>query len=208
MADLSAMSITSDASSVPAEPTTATPASPVTPARRRRLLVAVAVLCSVVLVVDQLTKVWAEGALVDGERTPLIGDLLGLSLIHNSGAALSTATGMTWLLTIVATAVVVFVVRFARRIGSTGWAVALGLLLGGALGNLVDRFFREPGIARGRVVDFIAYGNVFIGNVADIAIVGAAGLIAILALRGIGLDGSREGAPGPGAPHETGSDRA
>lgn len=200
MADLSAMSITSDASSVPAEPTTQTP---VTPARRRRLLIAVAVLATVVLAVDQVTKVWAEGALVGGERTPLVGGLLGLSLIHNSGAALSTVTGMTWLLTIVATAVVVVVVRAARRIGSTGWAVALGLLLGGALGNLVDRFFREPGIARGRVVDFIAYGNVFIGNVADIAIVGAAGLIVILALRGIGLDGSREGAPG-----EAGSDRA
>lgn len=208
MADLSAMSITSDAASVPAEPRTQPPVDPVTPARRRRLLIAVAVLALVVLVVDQLTKAWAESTLVAGERTALVGDLLGLSLIHNSGAALSTATGMTWLLTIVATAVVVFVVRFARRIGSTGWAVALGLLLGGALGNLVDRFFREPGIARGRVVDFIAYGHVFIGNVADIAIVGAAGLIVILALRGIGLDGSREGAPAARAPHEAGSDRA
>ena len=207
MADLSAMSITSDAASVPAEPRTQPPVDPVPPARRRRLLIAVAVLALVVLVVDQLTKAWAESTLVAGERTALVGDLLGLSLIHNSGAALSTATGMTWLLTIVATAVVVFVVRFARRIGSTGWAVALGLLLGGALGNLVDRFFREPGIARGRVVDFIAYGQVFIGNVADIAIVGAAGLIVILALRGIGLDGSRDSAPAPRVTDDVGSDR-
>lgn len=197
MGDFSAMPITPDVSSQPSEP----PAGvvdlpdPVGPARRRRLLITLTVLASVVLVVDQLTKVWAEGALVVGERTPLVGDLLGLTLVHNAGAALSIATGMTWVLTLVATVVVVVVVRASRRIGSTAWAVALGLLLGGALGNLVDRFVREPGIARGHVVDFLAYGNFFVGNVADIAIVGAAGLIIVLALRGIGLDGSREGTP-------------
>ncbi|HEY5518819.1 MAG TPA: signal peptidase II [Cellulomonas sp.] len=195
------MSITPDASLQPAEPTGSSAdrpgpldSGPVHSARRRRLLITLTVLAAGVLVVDQLTKAWAEGALTAGERTPLVGGLLGLSLIHNPGAALSIATGMTWVLTIVATAVVVVVVRASRRIGSAGWAVALGLLLGGALGNLVDRFFREPGIARGHVVDFIAYGNLFVGNVADIAIVGAAGLIIVLALRGIGLDGSRESA--------------
>ena len=66
---------------------------------------------------------------------------------------------------------IVVIVRASRRIGSCGWAVALGLLLGGALGNLVDRLVREPGLARGEVVDFIAYANWFVGNVADIAIV-------------------------------------
>jgi len=196
------MSITPDASPLPAKPTAASPADPAEPAdpadpvRRRRLLITLTVLTVLVLVADQLTKVWAEGALTSGERTPLVGDLLGLSLIYNPGAALSIATGMTWVLTLVATVVVVVVVRASRRIGSTAWAVALGFLLGGALGNLVDRFFREPGIARGQVVDFIAYGDLFVGNVADIAIVGAAGLIIALALRGIGLDGRREGEAG------------
>jgi len=170
----------------------------VAPARRRRLLIGLSVLAVAVLVIDQLTKIWAEAALVPGERTALLGDLLGLSLIHNPGAALSIATGMTWVLTLVATVVVVVVVRASRRIGSVAWAVALGLLLGGALGNLVDRFLREPGFARGHVVDFIAYGDLFVGNVADIAIVAAAGLIIVVSLRGIGLDGSREvRSPGP-----------
>jgi signal peptidase II len=164
----------------------------VPPARRRRLLAALAVLAVAVLAVDQLTKAWAVAALVPGERTPVVGDLLGLSLVYNPGAALSIATGMTWVLTLIAVVVVAVTVRASRRIGSRGWAVALGLLLGGAVGNLVDRFFRDPAPARGHVVDFIAYGELFVGNVADIAIVGAAGVIVLLAMRGIGLDGSRE----------------
>ena len=86
-----------------------------------------------VLAVDQATKVWALGALQEGVRRPLVGDLLGLQLVYNPGAALSIATGMTWLLTLVAVVVVLVVVRAVRRIGSTGWAVALGLLLGGAV---------------------------------------------------------------------------
>lgn len=164
----------------------------VSPARRRRLLRLVAVLAVVVLALDQASKAWAISALTEGRRTDLLGDLLGLTLLFNPGAALSIATGMTWVLTLVAVVVVVVTVRASRRIGSSAWAVALGLLLGGAIGNLVDRFLREPGPARGHVVDFIAYGNLFVGNVADIAIVGAAGLIVLLALRGIGLDGTRE----------------
>ncbi len=185
----------------PADPAVETPAEAVAPARRRRLLYLLTTLAVAVLVVDQLTKIWAEATLVSGERTPVLGELLGLSLIYNPGAALSIATGMTWVLTLVATVVVVVVVRASRRIGSAAWAVALGLLLGGALGNLVDRFLREPGFARGHVVDFIAYGDFFVGNVADIAIVAAAGLIIVASLRGIGLDGSREvRSPGPASP--------
>jgi signal peptidase II len=86
---------------------------------------------------------------------------------------------------------VVFIVRAIGRLGSRGWAAALGLLLGGAVGNLVDRLAREPGFARGHVVDFIDYAGFFVGNVADIAVVTAAVLIALLSLRGIGLDGRR-----------------
>ncbi|KLN33599.1 signal peptidase [Cellulosimicrobium funkei] len=161
---------------------------------RRVLVVWTVVFAALVLVLDQLTKWWAESSLTLGDDTiPLLGSLLGLRLIYNPGAALSIATGMTWLLTIVVVAVVVVIVRMVSRIGSRAWAVALGLLLGGALGNLVDRFFREPGFARGHVVDFIAYANWFVGNVADIAIVAAAVMIAVLSVLGIGLDGSRHG---------------
>ncbi|VEH30509.1 lipoprotein signal peptidase [Cellulomonas fimi] len=145
-----------------------------------------------VLLVDQASKWWALASLEEGVRRDLVGDLLGLQLVFNPGAALSIATGMTWVLTLVATVVVVVVIRAASRIGSTLWAVALGLLLGGAVGNLVDRFAREPGFARGHVVDFIAYLDWFVGNVADIAIVGAAVLIVLLAARGVRLDGSRD----------------
>ena len=177
--------------------------------RSPRPLVALLVgLTAVVLLLDQLTKAWAVAELVEGERTPLVGDLLGLSLLFNPGAALSIATGMTWIFTVAAIAVSVVIVRVASRLGSRGWAVALGLLLGGALGNLVDRLLRPPGVGRGHVVDFIAYGDLFVGNVADIAIVVAAGLIILLTLRGVGVDGERvaserdradDGASAPGA---------
>jgi signal peptidase II len=172
-----------------------TPA-PVDPARRRRLLRVFGALPAGVLLVDPLTKVWAVAALRPGERTPLIGDLLGLQLVRNDGAALSIASGMTWVLTLVATAVVVVIVRVSRRLGSPGWAVALGLLLGGALGNLVDRMVREPGPLHGHVIDFLAYWRLFIGNVADIAIVFAAVLVVWLTARGVHVDGTRDGATG------------
>ncbi|WP_249670853.1 signal peptidase II [Cellulomonas wangleii] len=165
----------------------------VAPERRRRLIRGLVALTLSVLVVDQVTKVWAVAALAPGERTPLLGDLFGLQLVRNPGAALSIATGMTWVLTLVAVVVVIVIVRVSRRIGSAGWAVALGLLLGGALGNLVDRMVREPGPLRGHVIDFLAYGRLFIGNIADIAIVVAAVLVVWLTSRGIHVDGSRDG---------------
>nr|WP_239072986.1 signal peptidase II [Cellulomonas oligotrophica] len=162
------------------------------PPRRRHLLRLLTGLTAGVLLVDQLTKVWAVAALEEGERIPLLGELFGLQLIRNPGAALGIATGMTWVLTVVAVVVVVVVARASRRIGSTGWAVALGLLLGGALGNLVDRLVREPGVGSGHVIDFLAYWRLFIGNVADIAIVAAAVLVVLLTARGIHLDGTRD----------------
>ncbi|MBU4214283.1 MAG: signal peptidase II [Actinobacteria bacterium] len=158
------------------------------------LAVAVAVAAA-----DQLSKAWALAALEPGARRPLLGSALGLQLISNPGAALSIATGMTWVLTVVAVVVVVVVVRTARRLGSGAWALTLGLLLGGAVGNLIDRLIREPGPLRGEVVDFIAYGQLFIGNVADIAIVVAAGLAMVLVARGVRLDGAREVAAGADA---------
>lgn len=164
------------------------------PERRRRLVTGLVVLAAVTLVLDQATKAWALVALDEGVRHPLVGDLLGLQLLFNPGAALGLATGTTWLLTVVAVTVVVVIVRVSRRLGSRGWAVALGLLLGGALGNLVDRIIRDPGVGRGHVVDFIAYADWFVGNVADIAIVVAAALLMLLSLRGVRLDGTREGA--------------
>lgn len=171
----------------------------------RRLLGLVAVLAVVVLAVDQLTKAWALHGLTDGLRHPLLGNLLGLQLVFNPGAALSIATGMTWVLTLIAATVVVVVARVSRRLGSTGWALAFGLLLGGAVGNLVDRLVRAPGPARGHVVDFIAYGHLFVGNVADVAIVVAACVVVLQTMRGVQLDGSR---PEPAAKDPSSADDA
>ncbi len=160
------------------------------PARRGLLLVLAGVALGV-YALDQVSKALAVSRLSGDRSVSLVGDLLQLRLTRNPGAAFSFATGMTWVLTLVALAVVVVVVRSARRIGSLPWALTLGLLLGGALGNLTDRLLREPGVGRGHVVDFIAYGNLFIGNVADIAIVLAAVAVLLLGIRGRNLDGSR-----------------
>lgn len=167
---------------------------------RRPLVAAFAAVTVVAVLLDRLSKAWALANLTEGERTQLLGDLLGLELLHNPGAALGLATGMTWIFVVAAIGVTVVILRIANRLGSRGWALALGLLLGGALGNLIDRLTRPPGFGRGHVVDFIAYGDLFVGNVADIAIVGAAGLIMVLSLRGIGLDGTRHGAHEATAP--------
>jgi signal peptidase II len=145
-----------------------------------------------VVVVDQLSKIWALRALTPGESIPVVGDLIRLTIIRNPGAAFSIGNQATWLLTLVAVVVLAVVLGSLRRLGHLGWALCLGLLLGGAVGNLVDRLAREPGVGRGHVIDFIDYGGLFIGNVADIAIVVAAGAIAVLAWKGIALDGSRE----------------
>ena len=158
---------------------------------RGRLVRALALVAVLVYALDQASKVLAVRQLTPGDPVPLLGSLVQLRIIRNPGAAFSLATGMTWVLTGVAVVVVVVVVRSARRIGSRGWALALGLLLGGALGNLTDRLLREPAVGRGHVVDFIDYHGLFVGNVADIAIVAAAVLVGLLGVRGIGVDGAR-----------------
>ena len=119
----------------------------------------------------------------------MIGDLIRFVLVYNPGAAFSIGTEFTWVLAVLAAGAVIGIAWFAWSVRSIGWTVALGLVLGGAATHLGDRLFREPGFGRGHVVDFIGYGNLFVGNVADIAIVAAAGLIVLLTLRGVGVDG-------------------
>jgi signal peptidase II len=149
-----------------------------------------------VVALDQLTKVLVIHDLTENVPVTVIQGWQQFRLIRNPGAAFSLATGATWIFTIIATVVSLVIVRISRQLGSGWWAVALGLLLGGALGNLVDRLFRAPGFGRGHVVDFIEYlrfpfMDFPVFNVADSCIVVAAGLIAVLGLRGIGVDGSR-----------------
>jgi signal peptidase II len=160
---------------------------------RARLLLGLAL---AVLALDVGTKLLVVATLSDREPLRLLGGALYLTEARNTGAAFSFAEGATVVFTLVAVAVVVVIVRSARRLFSTGWAVALGLVLGGAVGNLIDRVFRDPGFLRGGVVDFISlfdpFGRVWpIFNVADSAIVCGGVLGALLAFRGIEFDGRR-----------------
>ncbi|HEY3629853.1 MAG TPA: signal peptidase II [Jatrophihabitantaceae bacterium] len=165
------------------------------PARPRRLALFAAVAVAA-LVLDIVSKVIVAANLGDHPPVKLLGGAIYLVETRNSGAAFSVGTGATVVLTVVALAVAAVIVRTARRMHSIGWAVALGLILGGALGNIVDRLFRAPGIGRGHVVDWISLfsndGSRFaIFNLADSAITCGAVLAAILALLGVNLDGTR-----------------
>ena len=140
---------------------------------------------------DQLTKLWVTATMTEGERIPVLPPLLHWYYIRNSGAAFSIGENVTWVFTIIMAAVSVTILLQLRKLGSLWWAVALGLLLGGALGNLTDRLFREPSFAMGRVVDFIQLPNFAIFNIADSAVVSSVVIICLLTLRGISLDGSR-----------------
>ncbi len=170
------------------------------PDRRKRLFVLLGVVAVLAYLTDQLSKIVALDVLANGEPRPFVGELIRFKLIGNPGAALSLGASNTWVMTGIALAVLVAIIVVARQLGSRAWAVALGLLLGAAIGNLTDRFVRPPGGGQGHVVDFIDYNRWFIGNVADIWIVSAAGLIIILALLGIGVDGRRDHSRGVAAP--------
>ena len=134
--------------------------------------------------VDFLTKAWALSTLTSNPR-PIVGRFLQFVLVKNSGAAFSFATGFTIFFTLVAFAVVVAVTFFAPRVTSQGWLIAMGLLLGGVLGNLTDRIFREPGFLSGYVIDWIEIPHWPVFNLADSAITVAAALAFILSLRNI-----------------------
>lgn len=155
------------------------------PRRRVRLLLSVA---AVVLVCDIVTKVLAVRLLTPGQPVSIIGDTVTWTLVRNSGAAFSMATGYTWALTLIATGVVIGIIWMGRRLLSPWWAIGLGMILGGATGNLVDRFFRSPGPLRGHVVDFFSVGWFPVFNVADPSVVGGAILLVALSLFGFDFD--------------------
>ncbi len=158
---------------------------------RRRLLPVVFALAATVLLLDIATKVWVVSAIAPGEVVSVIGDTVTLRIVRNPGAAFSLATGMTWVLTLVAVGVVTAIIVFSSRLRSGWWALGLGLILGGALGNLVDRFLRSPGPLRGHVVDFFSVGWFPVFNVADSGVTCGAVLLVALTLFGIEMDGTR-----------------
>ncbi len=193
----------SDAPDGPGDPQDGAVAAPGDTAARRPRTRLLLLLALVVLLLDLGTKLLVVATVERGADIRLLGGALYLTHTRNTGAAFSFAEGFTVVFTLIAVAVAVVIVRTARRLFATGWAVALGLVLGGAVGNLVDRVFREPGFLRGGVVDFISVfapdGEFYpVFNVADSAIVCGGVLGVVLALRGIEFDGTRS--TGGGAP--------
>jgi signal peptidase II len=165
------------------------------PPRPRRTLLLVLTALAVV-VADVVSKVVVVATLQDHPPVKVLGGLIYLIHTRNTGAAFSLAAGFTVVLSFIAIGVIVFIMRVARRLVSRGWAVALGLVLGGAAGNLIDRLFREPGPMRGGVVDFISLLDPIrppwpVFNLADSALVIGVCLAVLLEVRGYRIDGRR-----------------
>lgn len=162
---------------------------------RRRVLVPLLlfVVAAIFYGVDQLTKNWVERSLTEGQTVEVFGDFLQWHFVRNPGAAFSMASGQTWIFTILASVVVVVILWQLRRLRSALWALFLGMLLGGVLGNLTDRLIREPGFPVGHVVDFISTPWMMpaIYNVADIGIVGGMIIFVVLTLFGVRIEGGR-----------------
>ena len=181
------------------------------PTRPRRvgLLLGVA---AFVLAADVISKAIVVAQMADHAPIRLLGGLLTITLTRNGGAAFSIGTSMTIVFTAIAVGVIVYILRAARNLRSIGWAITLGLLLGGATGNLLDRIFRAPGPFQGHVVDWIQLPDWPVFNLADSSIVCAGVLVVLLALRGIRLDGTRpipeanSPRPDPSEPHSSDPD--
>ena len=162
----------------------------------------------VAVTLDQVVKELSTNNLVEGEPVRILGGLIYLSLLRNSGAAFSLGSDYTWIFPLVTIAVVVWIGVLSRRLRSLPWAIALGLVLGGALGNLGDRLFRAPGVLHGHVVDMISvfgpYGEHFaVFNIADSCLSVGVVLAVILELTGRQRDGSRLAGKKAEEPKET-----
>jgi signal peptidase II len=171
------------------------------PVRRIGLMIAALLIAVFAIGLDQWTKNLAEANLDPSDPVRILGGLVYLDLTWNSGAAFSLGTDYTWIFTTVASAVVVFLIMLSSRIVYPVWSIAIGLVLGGAAGNLLDRYFREPGFPNGHVVDFISVfkpdAQAFpIFNIADSALCCGVVLIVLLELTGHGFSPESRNAEG------------
>ncbi len=176
--------------------TSLTPESdPVHPRARSKRIVLFGVVAVLGYLTDLITKIVAVARLEDADPVVVIPHVLHLTFLRNPGAAFGMATGFTIVLTVIALTVCIVVIRMARQLRDPMWAIGLGLLLAGALGNLTDRVFREPSPLQGHVVDFLQFPDwppswpVF--NIADVMINVAAVIIVVQTIRGVGLDGTK-----------------
>lgn len=181
---------------VPAEVSAASHTDPPAPDDRGGRTALVALIALAVIALDLVTKILVVAFIEPGENIRTLGGLVYLTNLRNPGAAFSMGTSLTWVLALVAIGVVIFIIRMAAKLRSTAWAICLGLVLGGAVGNLIDRIFRAPGILRGHVVDFVSvfgpdasYFPAF--NAADSAISVGGVILVALAVFGHDYDGTR-----------------
>ncbi|QJT01124.1 signal peptidase II [Streptomyces asoensis] len=159
------------------------------PRGKRRIAVLFTV-ATFAYVIDLVSKMIVVAKLEHQAPIEIVGDWLKFEAIRNAGAAFGFGEAFTIIFTVIATAVIVVIARLARKLYSLPWAIALGLLLGGALGNLTDRIFRAPGVFEGAVVDFIAPKHFAVFNLADSAIVCGGILIVLLSFKGLDPDGT------------------
>jgi signal peptidase II len=138
-----------------------------------------------VWIIDLATKIWAVENLSYRSNIKIIGEFFQLTYVRNPGAAFSFASGATVFLSLFSMLVMIAILHYSVKITSRGWAVVLGLVLGGILGNMVDRIFREPGVLRGHVIDWLQLPNWPVFNIADMAIVFAALISMVLTARNI-----------------------
>ncbi|MEU8649113.1 signal peptidase II [Streptomyces sp. NPDC048737] len=159
------------------------------PRGRRRIAVLFTV-AAFAYAVDLISKMIVVAKLEHHQPIEIVGDWLRFEAIRNAGAAFGVGEAFTVIFTVIAASVIVVIARLARKLYSLPWAIALGLLLGGALGNLTDRIFRAPGVFQGAVVDFIAPKHFAVFNLADSAIVCGGILIVLLSFKGLDPDGT------------------
>lgn len=150
---------------------------------RARRFAAVLIIAAIVTLVDQGTKTLALNSLSQDQRIPLVGDWLGLQLAFNPGAIFSLGEDATWIITVVGVIATTLLVGAATRTNNAWSAIGFGFIVGGAIGNLIDRLFSPPSFGIGHVTDFLAYGNLFIGNLADVALGIGAVFLVIAGLR-------------------------
>ncbi|MGQ4342673.1 signal peptidase II, partial [[Kitasatospora] papulosa] len=158
--------------------------------RGRKKVLVLLVVAVLAYLLDLISKMIVVAKLEHEEPIEIFGDWLKFDAIRNAGAAFGIGEAFTVIFTAIAAVVIVVIVRLARKLYSLPWAIALGLLLGGALGNLTDRIFRAPGVFKGAVVDFIAPAHFAVFNLADSAIVCGGILIVILSFKGLDPDGT------------------
>ncbi|CBG73808.1 MULTISPECIES: signal peptidase II [Streptomyces] len=169
---------------------TAEPADAAARPRGRRRIAVLFGVAALAYALDLVSKMIVVARLEHHEPIEIIGEWLKFEAIRNAGAAFGFGEAFTIIFTVIATIVIVVIARLARKLYSLPWAIALGLLLGGALGNLTDRIFRAPGVFEGAVVDFIAPKGFAVFNLADSAIVCGGILIVLLSFRGLDPDGT------------------